>query len=323
MQIFQGKIRFGIHSGQQNTTFQEYLDLWKKAEELGYDWASTFDHFLPIYSDPEGPCFDGLTMLSAMAAHTTRLRCGILVVGVTYRHPAVLANIAATIDHVSGGRLELGIGAAWYELEHNQYGIQFPSIGRRMQMLREAIAIMKGMWTEHRTTFKGRFYEVTDALCEPKPVQKPRIPLWVGGAGEKLTLRIIAESADGWNTFMTPRDVYQHKLEVLAGHCRDVGRDPSDIRKSLVVQGLVRETEAEVRKTLLRNPAAGTPAQGRAGIVGTPDQCVEQLLPYVKLGVADFIMSARMPADMRTLELIARRVAPEVKRQGEPILAKG
>src|SRR5438270_13401461 len=114
MQIFEDQIRFGIHCGQQHATFEEYLALWKRAEDLGFEWASVFDHFLPIFSDPEGPCFDGLTLLSAMAAHTTKIRCGVLVVGVTYRHPAVLANIAATIDHVSNGRLELGVGGAWY-----------------------------------------------------------------------------------------------------------------------------------------------------------------------------------------------------------------
>ena len=226
MQIFQGRIRFGIHSGQQHTTMDKYVELWKAAEDLGFEWASVFDHFLPIHSDPEGPCFDGPTLLSAMAAHTSRIRCGILVVGNTYRHPAVLANIAATIDHVSGGRLELGVGAGWYELEHSQYGIEYFTTGRRIRMLGEALPILKGMWTEHRATFRGRYYTVTEALCEPKPVQQPHIPLWVGGAGERLTLRVVAESADGWNTFYMPEDAYRHKLNVLAGHCGDVGGTP-------------------------------------------------------------------------------------------------
>ena len=129
VQIFDGEIRFGIHSGQQNTTYADYLELWQRVEALGYDWASCFDHFLPIYSNPDGPCFDGLTILSALAAQTKRIRCGLLVLGVTYRNPAILATIASTIDHVSGGRLELGMGAGWYELEHEQYGIPFPSAG--------------------------------------------------------------------------------------------------------------------------------------------------------------------------------------------------
>jgi F420-dependent oxidoreductase-like protein len=314
VQIFGGQIRFGIHSGQQNTSFADYLSLWQTAEELGYDWASVFDHFLPIFSDPEGPCFDGLTLLSAMAAHTTRIRCGVLVVGNTYRHPAILANIATTIDHVSGGRLELAVGAAWYEMEHNQYGVPFPSVGRRIRMLGETAKILKSLWTEHRTTFHGRYYTISDALCEPKPLQKPHIPLWIGGAGEQLTLRVVAESADGWNTFLIPLEAYQRKLDALAGHCRDVGRDPADIRKSLVVQVVVGETEAEVQERAQRLAPGLTP------LIGTPEQCVEQILPYVRLGVADFLIGARAPADMRSLELIAQKVAPLVKEEGKAAL---
>jgi F420-dependent oxidoreductase-like protein len=324
MQIFDGQIRFGVHSGQQNTTFADYLHLWRTAEDLGYDWASVFDHFMPIQTDPEGTCFDGLTLLSAMAAHTSRIRCGVLVVGNTYRHPAVLANIATTIDHVSGGRLELGVGAGWYELEHDQYGIPFHTVGRRIRMLGETAKILRSLWTEHRTTFKGRYYTLTDALCEPKPVQQPRIPLWVGGAGEKMTLRVVAESADGWNTFFSPLDEYKHKLDVLAGHCRDTGRDPNDIRKSLVVQAMVGETEAEVQETAQRLAAGrggDLNALRQRAIVGTPEQCAEQLLAYVRLGVGDFIIGARPPANVRALELIAKKVAPIVKQEGARIVA--
>jgi len=321
--IFEGQIRFGIHSGPQNTTFADYFDLWRTAEELGFDWASVFDHFIPMGPDPEGPCFEGLTLLSAMAAHTSRIRCGILVVGNTYRNPALLAKIAATIDHVSGGRLELGIGAGWYELEHNEYGIPFHTVGRRIRMLGETARILKSLWTEHKTTFKGRYYALTDATCEPKPVQKPHIPLWVGGAGEQLTLRVVAESADGWNTFFAPLDAYKHKLDVLAAHCRDVGRHPGEIRKSLVIQALVGETEAEVEEAARRQGGgnADLAALRQRSLVGTPEQCVEQLLEYARLGVGDFIIGARPPANRRTLELIAKRVAPVVKAEGVRLLA--
>src|ERR1700750_3001354 len=154
MQIHGDALRFGIHAGQQHATFDEYLALWRLAEDAGLDWASGFDHSLPIQSDPTGPCFEGFTLLAAMAAHTERLRCGVIVLRVTYRHPAVLAKMAATIDHVSGGRLELGIGAAWYELEPEQYGIPFPRIGVRMDMLDEAAHVLRGLWTNERTTFE-------------------------------------------------------------------------------------------------------------------------------------------------------------------------
>ncbi len=291
MGMFPDEVRFGIHSGQQNTSFEAYLRLWRAAEDFGFDWASVFDHFLPIFSDPEGPCFDGLTLLSAMASHTERIRCGVIVVGVTYRHPAVLAIIAATFDHVSGGRLELGLGAAWYQREHDQYGIPFPPIGRRIRMLGEAVQIVRSLWTEPRTSFEGRYYTLTDALCEPKPVQRPHPPLWVGGAGERLTLRVVAESADGWNTFFMPEQAYRHKLEVLAEHGRAVGRDTRGIRKQLVVQAIVAESEAELRKPAER--------LRRGAIVGTPEQCVERLLPYVRLGVDDFLIGARPPRTSR------------------------
>jgi alkanesulfonate monooxygenase SsuD/methylene tetrahydromethanopterin reductase-like flavin-dependent oxidoreductase (luciferase family) len=155
MRIDGDELRFGIHSGQQNASFDEYLAIWRLAEEVGLDWASVFDHFQPIQSDPTGPCFEGLTLLSAMAAHTTRLRCGIIVSGVTYRNPGVLAKIAATIDHVSGGRMELGIGGAWHEAEHEQYGIPFPRIGVRLDMLDDACRILHALWTEPRATVKG------------------------------------------------------------------------------------------------------------------------------------------------------------------------
>jgi len=323
MQVFGNTIRFGIHAGPQHTTYEDYRDLWKSAEDLGFDWASVFDHFIPIQSNPEGPCFEGLTLLSAMAAQTSRIRCGVLVIGNTYRHPAVLANIAATIDHISGGRLELGVGAGWWEMEHQEYGIELPPIGRRIRMLGEALPILKSLWTAHRTTFEGRYYQVTDALCEPKPVQQPSIPLWVGGAGERLTLRTVAESADGWNTFFMPEAEYQHKLDVLAEHCRAVGRNPQDIRKSLVVQAVVRQDASSVKVQVERLAKARgvTPAQlqGRM-IFGTPEQCVEQLLPYVKLGVSDFIIGARAPVDFETLELVATKVAPEVKERGVPLM---
>lgn len=318
-----GQIRFGIHSGQQHTSFTDYVRLWRTAEDLGFEWASVFDHFVPIFSDPEGPCFDGLTLLSALAAHTSRIRCGVIVVGVTYRNPAVLANIAATVDHASGGRLELGLGAAWYQLEHDAYGIPFPPIGRRIAMLGEAIEIVRSLWTRPRTTFEGRHYAVRDALCEPKPLQRPHPPLWIGGAGEQRTLRVVARSADGWNTFFMPEDAYRHKLDVLAEHGRAVGRDTDEIRKQLVVQAVVGETERDVQERAERLAAARRtdPAQlRRSALVGTPEQCVERLMPYVRLGVGDFLIGARPPADLVTLELIAKKVAPVVKDEARSLV---
>jgi F420-dependent oxidoreductase-like protein len=316
VQIFEGQLRFGIQAGQQNTDFPSYLATWKKAEELGLDWASAFDHFLPIFSDPEGPCFEAYTTLAATAAVTSRLRCGIVVTGVTYRHPAVVANMAATIDHISGGRLEIGMGAAWFELEHERYGIPFPPFRIRAEMLREACLILKSMWTNKLTTFEGKHYRLTDALCEPKPVQSPSIPLWVGGMGERRTLRVAAEVADGWNTFLMPEEEYRHKLDVLAWHCKDFGRDPSDIRKQIGVSVILGETEAEAEDRL-RERASTTGIdedllRGRF-LATTPERCAEVLRPFLDLGVGDFLMLVRPPADERTMELFAKQVAPALR----------
>lgn len=309
-------LRFGVHSGQQHSDFAGYLDLWRAAEELGLDWASAFDHFLPIQSDPTGPCFEGMTLLAAMAAHTTRIRCGMIVAGVTYRHPAVLANMAATIDHISGGRLELGLGAAWYELEHDQYGIAFPRIGERMDMLDEACRICRSLWTEQTSTFEGRHFELRDAWCEPKPLQDP-MPLWIGGSGERRTLRIVAEHATGWNTFLMPHDEYRHKLDVLERHCADVGRDSGEIRKQLVFRAALGESEAEADDALRERAdvlGGDLEAMRKDWIVATPEQCVERLGPYVtELGVSDLILFARPPADLRTMGLLAREIGPALR----------
>jgi F420-dependent oxidoreductase-like protein len=312
MPLFPDHLRFGIHAGQQYTDFPAYVELWQTAEDLGLDWASVFDHFMPIQADPTGPCFEGLTLLAAMAAHTERLRCGIIVTGVTYRAPAVLANMAATIDHVSGGRLELGLGGAWYELEHDQYGIPFPRIGQRLAMMGEAAEILKSLWTQPRTTFSGRHYQLKDAMCEPKPLQQPHIPLWIGGSGERVTLRHVAAQADGWNTFLMPVDEFDHKLEVLDGHCQEVGRDRSDIRIQLVLQAVLGADAGEAEDQLrARAQALGVePDSLRGGVLAmTPEQLTEHLRPYIERGVGDFLLSARPPMDRRTLELFAGEVA--------------
>ncbi len=247
-----------------------------------------------------------------MAAHTSRIRCGIVVTGVTYRHPAVLANMAVTIDHVSGGRLELGIGGAWFELEHRQYGIPFPPYPTRAAMLREASLILKSMWTNERTTFSGEHFQLTEARCEPKPLQATSIPLWIGGAGELYTLCVVAEVADGWNTFLTSEDEYRHKLDVLAGHCAAVGRDPGDIRKALVFSAILGETEAGLHDRVRERAAAtGIDAEELRLplMVLTADRCAEILRPYVGKGVGDFLLLVRPPADETTMELLATKVA--------------
>jgi alkanesulfonate monooxygenase SsuD/methylene tetrahydromethanopterin reductase-like flavin-dependent oxidoreductase (luciferase family) len=229
--------------------------------------------------------------------------------------------MAATIDHVSGGRLEFGYGAAWYELEHEQYGIPFPRIGVRMDMLDEACRIVRSLWTEKRTTFEGQHYQLRDAMCEPKPLQE-HLTLIIGGSGERRTLRIAAEHGDGWNTLYMPFDQYRHKLEVLDRHCADVGRDRGEIRQQLAVPMVLGDDEAEAQERLEELAArmhANIDEVRSLFLVATPEQFVETLQPYVELGVRDILMMARPPGDRRTIELFAKRVAPELRERARAI----
>jgi F420-dependent oxidoreductase-like protein len=311
MQIFGDRIRFGIHAGPQGKSFEQFLELWQRADELDYDWVSVFDHFMPIYGDPDGGCFEGVTMMAALAAHTTKVRVGMLVTGVTYRHPAVAANMAATIDHISGGRCEYGVGAAWFEKEHDQYGIPFPRIGVRMDMLDEACRVMRGLWSkDHKFSFEGKHYQLKDAQMDPKPVQE-HMPLVIGGSGEKRTLRIVAEHGDVWNSFFGDIEVFQHKLDVLAQHCSDVGRDPADIRKSVTFRAMLAEDEAGVAERRKELEAAG-PSRF-TWFVGTPEQLVEEMKPWVERGAGDFLLGASAPWDFQTIELVAKQVAPALR----------
>lgn len=315
MRIHGDAIRFGIHAGQHNGTYADFQTLWRRAEELGYDWISDFDHFLPIQLEPSGPCFDGPTLLAAMAAQTEHIRCGMLVTSVTYRHPAVLANIVATLDHISGGRLEYGIGAGWYELEHDQYGIRFPRIGERMDMLDETCRILRSMWTQDTTTFEGQHWQLKDAWCNPKPVQS-HLPLVIGGSGEKRTLRIVAEHADIWNTFLSTDELFEHKLEVLGGHCADVGRDPADIRISVTFRAVVRDSHEEAARIagpIIERMHQSNPQMAATFVYGTADEVAGRLAAFKERGAGDFLAGAMAPWDWESLERIAGEIAPQLR----------
>ncbi|MGH8931688.1 MAG: TIGR03560 family F420-dependent LLM class oxidoreductase [Egibacteraceae bacterium] len=323
MKIDPGMIRFGVHSGQQYRTFHECLELWQRAEELGYDWISLFDHFRPPLGGPDGPCFEGTTLLTALAARTKRIRCAILVSAVTWRHPAILASIAATIDHVSEGRLEFGVGAAGPDLGYEQYGIPFPDPEVRLDMLDEVCQVIRSLWTRERTTFEGRYYRLTDACLEPKPVQD-RLPLLIGGGGERRTLRIVAKHADIWNVLADDLDGYRRKLDVLVGHCATVGRDARDIRRSVTFRAVLAEDEEHARQRRAERLSIlppGSPDLAEYLTFGTPEQCIEDLRPYIRLGVRDFVLGARPPLDWPTIELFATRIAPvlreEMRRYGD------
>lgn len=229
-------LSFGVKTAPQWTTYEDMLAIWQDADaEPTLEHAWLFDHFFPLTSDMSGPCLEGWSVLSAFAAVTKRIRLGLMVTGNTYRHPAVLANIAATVDVISQGRLDFGIGAGWNEAEHNAYGIPLYKPGERIRRLGEACEVIKRLWTEKQATFEGRYYQIKDAYCEPKPVQKPYPPFVIGGGGEQLTLRIVAQYAAIWNVPGGSPDVFKHKSAVLDEHCAAIGRNPAEIARSIQV----------------------------------------------------------------------------------------
>src|SRR6266478_1181919 len=228
------QLRFGIKTAQQNTSYEDILRVWLEADSVtSIEHAWAFDHFIPLGPDPTGPQLEGWTLLGALAARTERLRLGLMVTGNIYRYPAVLANIATTVDCISQGRLDFGIGAGWNELECTMYGIELYTPGERLRRLGEACEVIKRLWTETVANFDGRYYHLKDARCEPKPVQKPHPPFVIGGGGEQLTLRIVAQYASVWNFAGGSVEVFRHKNQVLDDHCAALGRDPTTIERSI------------------------------------------------------------------------------------------
>jgi F420-dependent oxidoreductase-like protein len=217
-------MQFGIKTSPQNTTWQAMLDVWREADQIGtYTSGWTFDHFYPIFTDdPSGPCLEGWLTLTALAQATQRLRVGVLVTGMPYRHPTVLANMAATLDIISNGRLELGIGAGWNEEEAGAYGIDLGTLTERFDRFDEACEIITGLLTQHTTSFAGRYFTLTDAFCEPKPVQRPHPPICIGGTGEKRTLPAVARWAQHWNhpgaSVAAPRVLCRHRARSVRDH---------------------------------------------------------------------------------------------------------
>ena len=226
-------MRIAFKTSPQNTTWEDMLEVWRVADEIElFESGWLFDHFYPIYSDSTGPCLEGWVTLTALAQATRRLRLGTLVTGIHYRHPAVLANMAAALDIVSGGRLELGIGAGWNEEESGAYGIALGTAKQRSDRFEEACEVIVGLLSNDTTTFRGSYYELTDARCNPKAVQRPHPPICIGGNGEKRTLRTVARFAQHWNFLGGSAEEFAHKRDVLYAHCADIGRDPGEILTS-------------------------------------------------------------------------------------------
>jgi F420-dependent oxidoreductase-like protein len=224
-------MRFGLDVAQQRMPWDEVVSRVQFAEDLGFDGAWGFDHFKPMYGEGPGETFEGMTTLAALAGQTSRIRLGILVTGVTYRHPSVLAAQALTVDHASHGRLELSLGAAWFDAEHHELGIPFPSTGERFDLLEDALEIMIRLFTGEVVSYDGRVVSLRDARLRPVPMQQPHPPIWIGGNGPRRTLPLVARYADAWHAWGTPNSLREanERVDELA---TKVGRDPSSIMRA-------------------------------------------------------------------------------------------
>jgi F420-dependent oxidoreductase-like protein len=289
-------MRFAIKTRPEHQTWEEIRDAWIAADEIPlFESAWNWDHFYPLTPDYAGPNFEAWTMLAAMAQATRRIRIGCQVTGLIYRHPAVLANMAATVDHITDGRFTLGVGAGWQVNEHEQYGIDLPAVTPRLDRFVEALQVLQGLLRQPRTTFAGEYYRLTDAVCEPKPVQDP-LPILIGGAGERRMLRIVARYADAWNAWGQP-DLIAHKSALLDDYCAEIGRDPRAVRRTaqslVVVDGPLPEG--------LASPVIG----------GSPARLAETVAQYREIGLDELIVpdallgrgAQRLSAMDRILEL--------------------
>jgi alkanesulfonate monooxygenase SsuD/methylene tetrahydromethanopterin reductase-like flavin-dependent oxidoreductase (luciferase family) len=255
------RLHFGIKTTQY-FPYEDILRVWQEADTLpSIEHAWLFDHPMPIFrADPAGPCLDGWTLLAALAAQTKRLRLGLMLASNANQPPALLAKRAATLDIISRGRLEFGLGAGGVEREHTAYGTDFFPAGERVRRLGEACEIIRRMWTEHVVNFEGRYYHLSETYCEPKPIQKPTPPFVIGGVGEQLTLRVVARNADVWNYPLFPLgtvEEFQHKNRILDGFCAEIGRDPATLARSVQIIIDPRENAASTRQFVQGFIAAG------------------------------------------------------------------
>jgi F420-dependent oxidoreductase-like protein len=303
-------IRFSIQTPLEGATFEALARHWQFAERLGYDSVWLDDHFYGVITPAWDDSLECWTLMSALARETSTIRFGTLVACNNYRHPPLVAKMAASLDRISNGRLEFGLGAGWYEQEHVGYGYDFAPIGTRLRQLDEALRICRLMWTQEKATFTGRHYRVHEAWCNPKPVQKPHPPVMIGGGGEKVLLRIVAEHADEWN-FGGSVSEFRQKLPILAAHCDAVGRDPAAIEKSWFGNVVICETEDRLQRRLQKRAhRLGTAAYDLRSIVGTPASVIARMREYVAIGVSHFIAMFGRVDRLEATELFAREVIP-------------
>lgn len=289
---------YGVHTGLQHTSVDELVDLWHRIERAGYGWISVWDHFYAADLTGDPTCLEAVSMHALLAAETQRPTVGCLVYCAGYRHPAVLAKALTTIDHISKGRAAMGIGAGWSQVEYDAYGIPFPSVKVRLDMMDEAAAVLRGMFRDDKANFTGTHFQLTDAQNVPRPVQ-PALPLWIGGGGEKRTLRSVAKYADGWNVPFISPEQFKAKRAVLAQHCQAVGRDIGEIKCAANVGFSKSEEDFEQQFGLLRMGV-------RPGVMmGSDQEVVDRIGEYIEAGADQINIAVRSPWDPEALERFA------------------
>jgi F420-dependent oxidoreductase-like protein len=293
-------MRFGVFTSLTGQSWAAVLDLWQHLEATGWDIACVSDHFMPNTKDRQGPVMESWSTLSALAALVPRMKVGTIVLGNTYRHPALVAKMAAQVDIIAGGRLLLGLGAGWQRNEHEAYDIPFYTMRERLERLDEACEVIRSLWTEQRSKYNGRYYRLSNAPLDPKPVQKPHPELMIGGGGERVTLRIVARHADHWNVWGGP-NVLARKSAILEEHCSKVGRDSGSIMRSVNMALLITDKKHEIDRLAeaIATRMGFDPADAQdICLAGTPDQIRERLDKLKNAGAGTvFIPTLFRPVD--------------------------
>ena len=306
-------ITFGVHIGPQNISIEDLRRLWNYADTHGFKWISVWDHFYeapPV--DGNSTHFEAVSLMSAIACETRNVEIGNYVFCMTYRNPAVLTKSIITIDHLSGGRAALGLGAGWHTMEHAAYGFPFRPPKQRLDMLEEGTKIIRSLLDNDRTTYQGEYFQMENAAMNPKPLR--RLPIWIGGRGEKRTLRIAARHADGWNVPYIGPEEFRHKCEVLDTWCEKEGRDPATIKRSLNVHffGVSANSAGDAaQKKLVETLGPGWQGQAGGALVGGPSAMVDQVGAFMQAGVSSLNIAFRPPVDWEGLQAFVDEVMPK------------
>jgi F420-dependent oxidoreductase-like protein len=306
-------IKLGVHTGPQNLSMTDLHRIWKRADEAGFHWISVWDHF---YANPlterSASCFEAVAAMASLASLTSRVRVGCMMFCTLFRNPGLLAKSAVTIDHISGGRCELGLGGGWFEEEFREFGYGFPPIKERLDQMEEAVQVIKSLFEEPVTNFKGKYYDMQGTVCAPKPLQA-RLPIWIGGRGPKRTPRMAAQYANGFNVAYVPPEELQQHYRQLDAACEKLGRDPATMTRSVNLHFHMGADEAGAkagRDRLLQF----APSRRQGAVTGTAQEVIDRIAEYMEVGADGLNIAFRPPVDWDAFEAYIEQVLPVFHR---------